>query len=1476
LLRLRDHLQPHEEAISPDRSLQDALDTMIRVGMRHVFLIEDGRPVGVITERDVVGHYAAGADPGTAAGALGRRDVVQADESRPVRFALGLMVDHGIRRVAVVDEHGRWRGSVTHENLLFAFEAELAPPAMTVRELATDANEALQFGSMAPLSAALDLMRAENRGSILLVDDGAVKGILTEADVLRLAQANVPRDRPLVEVAHRPVRAVGPEQSLRDLIAFMREGHLRHAVTVLGSGTLHVISSRDVLNNITGHYGAFLELRLRDLRATLDDLDTPVVEIARLPDADVVSWRNRAAEKALAVGIDASADGLFGPDAWRTLLGELDRHDHGELAALERAGRTWKVVCSERRLGRANLVKAVFTDISDISRMATKLRAQAAEALARTAEANTLFGLMFDHAPNGMALVAPDGTILLTNAVGARLHGRPADALIGRKLPEFIAEADRALAATHWQRLWADDGGGPIDAEFRLLLPDGRHQWVHAQANRAATPDRDDAFAICTITDTEEAHAAADRLEQARAQAARLADSLARSEARARAILNQAAVGIATLDARGRVLDPNPRVVEMFGRTRDTFVGMAAYDVMHPEDVDAARAEHAALRSGERGTVTTTRRFLRADGSIFWGDIAINPIQGPDGEIEGLVAVIQDVTRRKEAAARSRELAALLDQTVNEVHVIDPDTHRLVWANRAACEALGYDLETLTTLSPTDFVTMPADRVRAHLDAVAQAAPGEAHVAQTSHRRADGTTYPVYAHLSRVEFHGRPHILSTVVDATVEMQAQEALLRQNLHFESAQRVGGVGSWEFRAGTDELHWSAELFRILGRDAGTFVPDRAAFVGLFTPDDQPRIEAMFASVLAGEPAADLQVRAVVDGAPRDLRIHAEPIPGPGGRPSGIIGSCLDITRLATIERALRDQTQWLEEGQRIAQVGSWLYEVQTDELRFSKQTYRLYGLDPEHNGPTNSGFFDLLSPEEQLHVSAEMARAAESEDGTIDFRHTMTVHGEVRVFHQLGSIVRDADGTPMRHIGTVNDITDMVRATEEIDRQRRHLENAQRVGEIGSWEWYPATGERHWSPQTRAIYGIGPDDPVPSPQDHVAGAHPDDRPALEAAIQACLGHGTLQQLEYRHQVHGQWRIVREAAQMVTLPDGSRRMVGTVQDITERREAERALRDRTMHLEQAQRLAHVGSWEWDLGSGTLKWSDETFRIFDRDPAAGPPDLEAFRESVHPNDRTTVDQAIQAALDGPGPYDVVHRILAAGQIRVVHEHGELSRDAHGRPVRMLGTAHDITAHKRAEDRLNRSLMDTIQTLSKAFAKRDPYTASHQLRVADLCMAVGRRMGLTGQELQGLRLGAQVHDIGKISVPAEILALPRRLHPLEYQLIQTHSAHGWEILKDVDLPWPLADMIHMHHERIDGTGYPRGLKGDEIPPLVRILSVADVVEAMASHRPYRAGKGTEAALAEIMRGRGTRYDADVADHMIALFREDGYTLPPQ
>lgn len=271
-------------------------------------------------------------------------------------------------------------------------------------------------------------------------------------------------------------------------------------------------------------------------------------------------------------------------------------------------------------------------------------------------------------------------------------------------------------------------------------------------------------------------------------------------------------------------------------------------------------------------------------------------------------------------------------------------------------------------------------------------------------------------------------------------------------------------------------------------------------------------------------------------------------------------------------------------------------------------------------------------------------------------------------------------------------------------------------------------------------------------------------------------------------------------------------------------------------------------------------------------------WEDCILPEDRLRAQEESRRIIQDGGGHHFYRMKTAQGNI--VHIHDELQRVEGSFPHRYLGILHDVSSKQEALEqvthyleRLESTVLGTVKAISSMVEMRDPYTAGHESRVGELAVKIAEEMGLSADVQYGLRVAGLVHDIGKISVPSEYLTKPTRLTESEFNIIKTHPANGYQILKNVEFPWPVAEVAYQHHERLNGSGYPQGLKGDDILLEARIIAVADVIESMATSRPYRHALGLDVALAEIEKNAGVLYDKHVVKAAITLFREKGYSL---
>lgn len=344
-----------------------------------------------------------------------------------------------------------------------------------------------------------------------------------------------------------------------------------------------------------------------------------------------------------------------------------------------------------------------------------------------------------------------------------------------------------------------------------------------------------------------------------------------------------------------------------------------------------------------------------------------------------------------------------------------------------------------------------------------------------------------------------------------------------------------------------------------------------------------------------------------------------------------------------------------------------------------------------------------------------------------------------------------------------------------------------------------------------------------------------------------------------------------------DNNGQLVGAIEsirDITERKQIEKALQQSEQKLRDI--IEHSTNLFYSHTSDHIITyaSPQTRKFFDCEPEEA---LVKWTDFLTDNPLNAEGLAYtQRAIDTGEPQPVYQLELVGKKGRKIWvEAGETPVVCNGKTVAVVGALTDITKRRQAEEKLiqsyeklKRTLEQTVGALSITVEVRDPYTAGHQRRVAQLACAIAREIGLPEEQIEGIHVAGTLHDIGKIYVPPEILNKPGRITKVEFSLIKTHPQVGHDILEKIEFSWPVARIVHQHHERLDGSGYPLGLSGEDILLEAKILAVADVVEAMSSHRPYRPALGMEKALMEISRNRGILYDSNVVDACLELFQQ--------
>jgi PAS domain S-box-containing protein len=499
---------------------------------------------------------------------------------------------------------------------------------------------------------------------------------------------------------------------------------------------------------------------------------------------------------------------------------------------------------------------------------------------------------------------------------------------------------------------------------------------------------------------------------------------------------------------------------------------------------------------------------------------------------------------------------------------------------------------------------------------------------------------------------------------------------------------------------------------------------------------------------------------------------------------------------------------------------------------------------------------------------------------------TKDGNIKYIEGFISLLKDSSGNPTGYRGIARDITERILIEEKL---RNEEERFRALAEQSSDIIILANGEGAVTYENQAVGVLGYSVEERSGANAFELVHPDDLKLVTDIFHILFSDpkAPIQKIEVRlRHKNGSWRIFEAIGSNLLRNNTVEAAMINLRDITERKKTENFIRE----SEEKYRLLadHMKDQVW-LMDLDLKWkyispSLEKLLGYTLD------ELKRLRL-----EEIIVETSLQTAIDF---FTVQLRKAVASSSNHLQHLLEIEcrckdgrhlwlessfsfiRDINDKPVSILGEGRDITERKQAEAKLQQTLESlkravgtTIQVLVAALESRDPYTAGHQNQTTNLACAIAREMGMPEDKIEGILMAGSIHDIGKLAIPAEILTKPTKLSNIEFSLIKEHSQSGFDMLKDIESPWPLAQIVYQHHERLNGSGYPRNLKGDEILLEARIMAVADVVDAMGSHRPYRASLGIEAALEEIEQNRGILYDTDVVDACLRLFREKGYCL---
>ena len=654
-------------------------------------------------------------------------------------------------------------------------------------------------------------------------------------------------------------------------------------------------------------------------------------------------------------------------------------------------------------------------------------------------------------------------------------------------------------------------------------------------------------------------------------------------------------------------------------------------------------------------------------------------------------------------------------------------------------------------------------------------------------------------------------MLGLYEDVTRRKVAEQDLRESEHNLREAQRIAETGSWHLELASGKVAWSQEMYHMFGLDPSEPPPELPVFTRLLSPDSWEAMNNAFSQLINDGKPYEIELEIISKSGNRNWVLsRGEPVRDTHDAIVGIRGVSANITRRKQAEESLLRSRDLL----------SKIVEHIPIRVFWKDTESRFLGCNTAFAHDAGSS-----NPEELL--------------GKNDFQ--MPWHDHAELYRIDDKQVMDSGVS------------------------RLGYEEPQ-TGPTGKSLWLRTSKVPMLDARKRVVGMLGIYEDITERKLSELALHNSNR-ALRA-ISAC------NESMFRSKTEAE---LLAAACSLIVEIGEYRMawIGYAKD-----DAQKSVTPVAMHgVEQGYLESRPFSWDENVaaGRGPTGNAIRTGKPQINQNFLTNPSLGLWREAALKRNYQSSIALPQAGTNGIFGALMIYATepdaFNAGEVALLED---LSRDlSFGIETLRTRKERDRIAEENQQQLIaqQQSLKDFVRVIASTVEMRDPYTAGHQYRVSQLAAAIGREMGLSEHTVNGLELAAMVHDVGQINVPAEIICRPGKLSSNEYLLIKQHPQTGYDTLKDIQFPWPIATIVLQHHERLDGSGYPQGLKGDQILLESRIMAVADVTEAMSSHRPYRPARTLEAVIAELQSGSGTRYDKAAVDACLTLLREKGFSF---
>lgn len=921
-----------------------------------------------------------------------------------------------------------------------------------------------------------------------------------------------------------------------------------------------------------------------------------------------------------------------------------------------------------------------------------------------------------------------------------------------------------------------------------------------------------------------------------------------------------------------------------------------------PDDIPAIEAYWKGVR--DTGMGETEYRLLLPGGAMKWMHVRAWRREGVENENE-IFGLTQDITERKNAeiSLRESERHLLEAQAIAEVGSWSYSLKERKYEISPQCCAI-YELEpsmlpatretVLERIHPEDRATLTAYWKRSE--------SGQQATTELRLLFPDGRIK--FLHTNSIpQFSGRELVgfSGTVQDVTAIKEAQFAIQERDRMLLEAQSLAKIASCRFYPDTGIYEVSPTFYVITGLSHmnRTITEDNMMDLILNTDYEAAYRPTIDRTYLVGHGQCEVRIQHA-SGDIRYLRMLSRMVEmdDPG---RGHICTFQDITEQKTAEMRLVESEKQLLDSQRMARLASWRWDIAKDLYTATEEAYEIYGF-PLGQPISRQNVLDRVHPDDRT-LSEEEWPVDESSGLRVRQFRLLFPDGQIKYVRVSVRVILSGN-TIVGFEGTSQDVTDLVLTAKKAEESQQLLLHAQELARIGTYKYYPREDRFEGSTQFYSILGL-PNDQVVTYADVASRMHEGDRMRLRSLMKEAL------EREGSCQIDGRTvdlKYISSVAALVDPADARAGYYGVIMDVTSLKDAQIQTDRNNKMLKVLLECSRLFVHAKDDGHllryvcKALAKNEQGFawvgkRVdgrqgYETTSYEGPSEAKAaviacgVKLSIS---RTTILKPEVVGVEGVNCAFAIpinmggnteYLLLVGGCTseeanEVERRHFEQLGDELGFAIEAIrnrkALARSLAEAEKQTEQVQNLMEAVVRSLAATLELRDPYTSGHQDNVSQLAVAIARSMGLAESTVAGIRVAALVHDIGKIQVPIDILSKPTKLTDIEYAIIKTHPGASYEVLKDLPFPWPVAEIVRQHHERMDGSGYPFGKRGEEILLESRIVAVADIVDAMTSHRPYRPAPGVERAMALIKEQRGKQLDAAVVDACIDLFQSGSF-----